>query len=377
MHTWRIAQIDRNADLINFGLGQPDFRILPGEIIRRGAAEALDTADPAFLNYGYEYGNEQLRLSLAEISSRLGQYAATADDLLITSGSTFALDLIATLYTTAGDLVFVDEPSYFLALRILQDHQLQIQGIPTRASGLDLDALEAALQQHVPKFLYFIPTYQNPSGATLSTADRERLVALSQQYGFLLVADEVYQLLHYGGSAPPPPLATYAASERVISINSFSKILAPGLRLGWIQSAPSHLQRLASSGLIDSSGGPNPFVSAVVQAAMANGDFEAYLRELQQIFAARVAAMDAALQRYCGERVAYACPDGGYFFWLKLVNGRSAAELLPRARAAGVGFQPGNGFTCRGNLDQFIRLSFAHYDVAEIEEGVRRLGSLL
>ena len=199
----------------------------------------------------------------------------------MTAGASQALDLICTLYTQPGDVVFVEEPSYFLALRIFADHRLRVVGVPTDAEGLRIDALEELLRQQRPAFLYTIPTHQNPAGFTLPLARRRRLVELAQQHGFLVVADEVYHLLSYG-APPPPPLASWAATGAVLALGSFSKILAPGLRLGWLQAAPEHIHRLVTSGLLDSGGGLNPFTSGLVRVALERGWQEEHLGRLRR-----------------------------------------------------------------------------------------------
>ena len=165
--------------------------------------------------------------------------------LITTAGASQALDLICTFFTRPGDTVFVEEPSYFLALRILQeDHRLHAVPIATDEDGLVPAAVEEALTRHRPVFLYTIPTYQNPTGRTLSRGRRQELLALAEAHDFLIVADEVYHLLHFG-TPPPPPFAAQVDSGRVLSIGSFSKILAPGLRLGWMQTTPERAQRFA------------------------------------------------------------------------------------------------------------------------------------
>ncbi len=376
MNGWRVTQIDPHLDLIDLGIGQPDFALLPVELIEQAAAERLARRDPSYLNYGYEMGDEGLRAALADLMTRRSGAPTRPEELMITSGASQALDLICTLLTQAGDTVFVEEPSYFLALRILADHRLTLVGIPAGEAGLDLDALEERLQRERPVFLYTIPTFQNPSGVTLPAVGRRRLVELSQTYNFTIVADEVYHLLDYGAS-PPPPLAAAAGDGAVISLNSFSKILAPGLRLGWVKAAPPLLTRLAGSGLVDSGGGLNPFTSAVVRAAVGDGRLEGYIDRLRTIYAGRIDTMDQALRRHFGGRIRCRRPAGGYFFWLQLVDGGSGTDRLAAARAAGVSYQPGEKFSSQGGFQDYLRLSFAFYGEERLVEGVERLARAL
>jgi DNA-binding transcriptional MocR family regulator len=172
------------------------------------------------------------------------------ESLFVTNGVSKALDLICTLFTKAGDTIFVEEPTYFLALRIFADHHLNVISVDTDENGLIIEALEEKLAEFHPKFLYLIPTFQNPTGQTLPQGRRDRLVELAQNHEFLLVADEVYHLLSYT-ERPPKSFAAYIDVENVISLGSFSKILAPGLRLGWLQAHPNKIKRFNTCGLLD------------------------------------------------------------------------------------------------------------------------------
>lgn len=372
----RSTQVSLTPGQIDLGIGQPDFALLPLELLRRAAEVALGEGDPSFLNYGYEQGDGRFRHALAHFLTTGYGMPVSAADLMITNGASQGLDLICTLFTRPGDTVFVAEPTYFLALRIFADHGLQVVGIPITLDGLDLDALEAALAHHRPVLLYTIPTYQNPSGVTLPLAARERLVALSAAHGFLLVADEVYHLLGYA-TAPPPPLAAWAESGRVLSLGSFSKILAPGLRLGWIQAAAPLLARLTGSGLLDSGGGLNPFTANVVRVVLEEGWQAAHLAHLRQTYGRRLRAMAAALSAQLGDVASFTVPQGGFFFWVRLNEGLDTAELLPTAHRHQTGYQPGSKFSSQGTLRNYLRLSFAFYDEGSITQGVARLRRVL
>ena len=175
------------------------------------------------------------------------------ESLFITAGASQSLDWLCALFTQPGDTIFIEEPSYLYAFRIFTDHRLKVVGIPTDENGIIIEALEEALQHERPAFVYTIPTFQNPTGATLPPGRREQLVELSRTYNFLLIADEVYHCLHFD-LPPPRPLAAHSAEGNIVSLGSFSKILAPGLRLGWIQGPPPILQRLTLSGVADGGG---------------------------------------------------------------------------------------------------------------------------
>ena len=380
MTSLRTTQLDLDSDVIDLGIGQPGFDLLPVEMLRRAAEKRLSEGDATLLNYGYEQGDGRFRVALARFLEEAYGVPVTAGELMTTAGASQALDMICTYFTRPGDTVFVEEPTYFLALRILEDHRLNVVGLPTDDKGLVTEALEAGLQSRRPAFVYTVPTFQNPAGVTLPPERRERLLALSREYDFFVVADEVYHLLHYG-TPPPPPLASFPESERVISVGSFSKILAPGLRLGWLQAAAPVLERLTGSGLLDSGGGLNPFTSNLVRVILEEGWQAAHLAELRATYAKRLGTMEAALQEHLDGSARFRTPEGGFYFWLSLEDGRAAtadtARLLEEARAHKVGFKPGVKFSSRGALRNCMRICFAYYDKASIVQGIERLAAVI
>jgi DNA-binding transcriptional MocR family regulator len=365
------AQITVPPGFIDLGIGDPALELLPLDLLRQGADACFAQADPAVLQYGAEQGNGPFRLALAQFLGRGYGFPVAPESLFVTSGISGGLDLLCTLLTRPGDSIFVEEPTFFLALRIFADHGLRLIPIPTDADGLVLEALEAKLDEVRPKFLYLIPTFQNPSGQTLSQARRERLVSLCQERDLLLVADEVYHFLNYTVQ-PPQSFAANTATRNIIALGSFSKILAPGLRLGWIQAEAGRIKSLAACGLLDSGGGMNPFTSAVVRGILEDGSLEEHIQRLRSVYHLRLKAVDSALRRHL-PGATYIKPQGGYFFWVRLPGDMDAEELLVKAAQAKVGFRPGVRFSCQGGSKAFIRLSFSFYATEEIEEGIQRL----
>jgi DNA-binding transcriptional MocR family regulator len=295
--------------------------------------------------------------------------------LFVTTGASQGLDLICTLFTQPGDTIFVEEPTYFLALRIFTDHHLNIVSIPIDDNGLVVEALEEKLAEYRPVFLYTIPTFHNPGGVTLSAARRERLVRLSEQHDFLIVADEVYHLLAYT-AMPPPPLPSYDERGTVLSLGSFSKIMAPGLRLGWIQAKPLRLERLVGCGLVDSGGGLNPFTAGLVRSALELGIQQEQLIRLKNTYRQGTAVLSQALREHIPS-FKFIEPQGGFFVWGQLPEEVNTEALLPIARRYQVGFQPGLKFSSRQGLRNYVRLSFAYYDEEELREGVQRLARVI
>jgi DNA-binding transcriptional MocR family regulator len=371
----RTVQISVPSGFIDLGRGDPAPSLLPLDLIRQAAERRLGQADNSFLQYGAEQGDGYFRAALAEFLSANCGYSADPETLFVSTGISSALDLLCTLFTRPGDTIFVEEPSYFLALRIFADHGLHVVPIQTDGSGLVTAALEEALKLERPKFLYLIPAFQNPSGQTLTLERREHLVALADKYGFLVLADEVYHLLAYDGQ-PPKSLGAYIEQENIVSLSSFSKILAPGLRLGWVQAHPKVIKRLAGCGLLDSGGGLNPFTSAVVREVIESGGLEQNIKKLISFYRERIAVMDSGLRKHL-PGAAYAVPHGGYFFWVRLPGNLNAAQLQQSAESFQVGFRAGPRFSSRDGLQAYIRLCYAYYEPDQIQEGLRRLGECL
>jgi DNA-binding transcriptional MocR family regulator len=362
-------------DIIDLGLGDPPFSLLPLELIREAAQSRLSQDDNSFLQYGAEQGDGYFRIALADFLSKGYGFDVKPESLFVTNGISKALDLICTLFTEAGDTIFVEEPTYFLALRIFADHHLNVVSIDTDKNGLIPESLEEKLAEFRPKFLYLIPTFQNPTGQTMPQERRERLVELARGHDFLLIADEVYHLLSYT-QRPPKSFGAYIERENVISLGSFSKILAPGLRLGWLQAGPKTIKRFNHCGLLDSGGGLNPFTSAILRGVIETGGLENNIRKLITAYRSRLNMMNSCLQEHL-PNVEYAVPGGGYFFWLRLPEEIDAKELRQNAAMFKVDFRPGTLFSSRRGLKNYIRLCFIYYEETEILVGILRLKACL
>ena len=365
--------------VIDLGWGHPSPRLHPTDMLRRATDIVLADGAPIPLQYGATQGYGPLLHSLAEFLSAQDSYTSpvSPQELFLTAGASQAIDHTTTLFTQTGDTVFVEEPTYYLIQSIFEDHGLKVVGVPTDNDGLRMDALEAMLADRsvpAPKMLYIIPTYQNPSGSVLPADRRSKLVELAQQHGFLVLADEVYNLLHYG-KPPPPPIASFDTSEEgcVISLGSFSKILGPGLRTGWLQARPPLIQRFATAGLTISGGGLNHFTSTLVHAVLEQGMLQDNIAILRSTYGERVSAMSAAVRKHLGDAVDFTAPGGGYFFWLTFNDGTNTDALLPIAQEHGVNYRPGTAFSAQGAFTNAIRLAFALYEPDTLAEGVRRI----
>lgn len=370
-----IVQTQIPPDVIDLGLGNPPLSLLPLDMIRDAAQNTLSQNDNSFLQYGTEQGDGHLRVALANFLSDGYGFPVDPQSLFITTGISNGLDFLCSLFTKAGDTIFVEEPSYFLALRIFADHHLNVVSVETDENGLIAASLEEKLAGFHPKFLYLIPTFQNPTGHTLSKESREKIVQLAKAHDFLIAADEVYQLLNYS-QQPPKPFGAYIDVENVISLGSFSKILAPGLRLGWMQAHANIIKRFANSGLMDSGGGLNPFTSAILRGVIESGGLGENIGRLKSIYRDQIQAMDEALRRHLPE-ARYAVPHGGYFFWLQFPNQVDVGELRKKASSFKVDFRQGALFSSNGGLKNYMRLCYVYYGVEKIEEGIARISKCL
>jgi 2-aminoadipate transaminase len=370
----QIAQLNVPDDVIDLGIGQPGSDVLPLELLQQASEHALSNADRNILQYGADAGDDYFRLALANFLTQYYGATVETESLLTTNGISQALGMICTLFTKPGDTIIVEEPTYFLALNIFADYHLNIVSVLVDEDGLMVEALEPLLKKYKPVFIYTIPTFQNPSGVTLSLERRERLLELAEKYNVLIVADEVYHLLSYATVSPKPtppkPMGCFE-SERVLSLGSFSKILAPGLRLGWIQTTPALLERLTNYGIIASGGGLNPFTSAVVRSTLELGLQNNYVTHLKRLYRERSSLLVTSLREHFPD---YTIDDvqGGYFVWLKLPD-TDTLDLLKKATSNNVGFQPGVKFSSQGGLKNYLRLCFAFYDEERLREGVKRL----
>ena len=371
------AQKEIPAGMIDLGIGQPSPSLLPVAAMAAAAAHCTGSPGRTLLAYGAEQGDPGFRAALADFLA--GIYGGPVDPahLLVTNGASQAIDLVCSLCSRPGDTILVEEPTYFLARKIFADHGLNPVALPMDAEGLVVEAVAEALGRTRPAFLYTIPTYHNPTSVCLSAARREQLARLSRDRGLMVVADEVYHPLAYT-ETPPPPLSTFIPSAPgILSIGSFSKILAPGLRLGWLQAAPAVIARFVGCGLLDSGGGLNPFTSGIVRSALEIGRVGETLAFLKRTYAARLRALCSALREQLPAGVHFTEPAGGFFVWLTLPEGADTTALRAAALAENVDFMPGARFSSRDGLKNRLRLSFAYYDVPELARGAERLARVL
>jgi len=367
--------------IIELRAGHPDLNLLPAKGLEEATRTVLESAAPQALSYGFEQGPGYLIGQLRAWLERMEKSAPPSDQLMVTGGSSQALDMLCMLITDPGDTALVQSPTYHLALRVMRDHQLELMPVPSDEEGLRVDALEDALnalqhQGRKARLLYLVSTCANPTGATLSPERRKALVNLARSSDLLLVEDDVYHQLWYDTPAPPS-LYHFDPAGTVIRIGSFSKILAPGLRLGWMSAAPWIVERFVKSGVLDSGGGVSHFTGHVVAAFMETGHLDLQVETLRTVYRKRRDVLISSLERYLPEECLVTTPGGGFFVWLRLPEGIDSSDFLPRAEAAGVSYIPGARFYVNGDGGPYCRLNFTMLSPSDLEEGARRLGEVL
>ena len=350
---------------ISFARGIPAPECLPVEELADCARAAIERDGRAVLSYGAGGGYAPLREWLA------GQHGVEPSRILLTNGSLQGFVFLASRFARERRFL-VEAPTYDRPLKILRELGADVVAVPQDDEGLDPDAVESALDG--PALLYTIPTFQNPSGRTLSAERRRRLAELARERDLLLFEDDPYGLVRYEGE-PLPSLFELAGGERTIYSSSFSKTIAPGVRVGWFV-LPADLARELEATATATYITPVLMSEATVFEFVSSGAFEPNLERVRGLLGARRDAMLEALERELAGRATWSRPDGGYFLWLDL--GVDTAELLERAEADGVTFVKGSDFfPPGGGGDQSARLAFSYVSTDEIAEGVARLAALV
>jgi 2-aminoadipate transaminase len=360
------------VETISFARGVPTPECLPVEDLADCARAVLERDGPRLLNYGPAAGYQPLRERLGE------RHGVEAGRVLVTNGSLQAFTLLTRLLLQrAGPRVLVEGPTYDRPLKILSDAGAEVTAIPFGDEGLDLDALERELETPPsPAFLYTIPTFQNPSGRTQPLGVRRRLVELARERRLLLVEDDPYALVRFEGE-PLPSLFELAGGEGVVYVSSFSKVVSPGLRVGYVVS-PSTLAGALAESATRTYLAPVFLPQAIVWEYLERGLFEPNLMRLRGLLRTRRDAMLGALAEARPPGASWSRPEGGYFVWLELPDGVDADALLARSQETGVTFVSGTDFYPRGGGGRAsARLAYSFVSPEQIVEGVSRLGAAL
>jgi 2-aminoadipate transaminase len=380
-----LLKLTQEPDIISFAGGLPAPELFPIEETKAACDTVLSELGPQALQYSTTEGYPPLRGLLARHMARYG-IKVDIDNIVITSGSQQALDLIGKLLINPGDQVLTENPTYLGALQAFNGYQAQYVTVPIDEDGLQAAHLEAALRSG-PKFMYILPNFQNPTGATLSLTRRYDLIALAEQYGIPIVEDDPYGQLRFEGEHIKPLVVLDAEyldcdsgdggyTGNVIYTSTFSKTLAPGLRLGWVVAPKDVVSRLVQ--MKQGTDLQTSTFDQMVAYEVAHGGFlDKHIRQIREVYHRRRDVMLNTMEQTFPEEVSWTRPQGGLFLWATLPESIDSADLLKDAIQQKVAFVPGQSFHPRGDGRNTMRLNFSNAQDEMIEEGMRRLAKAI
>jgi 2-aminoadipate transaminase len=378
-----LLKLTQQPEVISFAGGLPAPDVFPIERFCEACAKVLKEQGKVALQYGASEGYEPLREMIARHTSRYG-IKAGPENVLITSGSQQALDLIGKLLINPGDRILVEAPTYLGALQAFNVYGAEYVSVPSDEDGIRTDLLEGPLRSG-PKFMYVLPNFQNPGGTTLSEGRREQLVLLAERFGIPIVEDDPYGQLRYEGEHLPPLVVLDRVNLRrdngysignVIYLSTFSKTLAPGLRLGWIVAPPDVITKMIQ--LKQGADLHTSTFTQVVAYEVARDNFlDEHIKVIRRVYGERRDAMLASLEEFFPPEVSWTRPKGGLFLWVTLPEGMDCQKLFDTAIKENVAFVPGDSFYANNGAEgrRHFRLNFSYVPPDQIREGIRRLST--
>ncbi|WP_309892291.1 PLP-dependent aminotransferase family protein [Archangium sp.] len=369
-----ILKVAERPDVLSFAGGLPAPELFPVEAIAQAHADVLADDGRAALQYSTTEGYGPLREWIVSHLAERGLHAAT-DQVLITNGSQQGIELVAKMMLDPGDVVLVENPSYLAALQTFSGFEVNFAVVGSDNDGMRVDDLERAVAERKPKLIYLVPNFQNPKGTTLSLERRHALVRFAQRHRILILEDNPYGELRFRGEHLPS-LASLDTEGVVINLGSFSKTLAPGLRLGFAVGPRELIRHLT---VIKQATDLHTATLAQRAAArlLSRFDFNAHLEQLRGVYGERCETMLASLEKYMPAGTRWTRPEGGMFIWVELPRGMSADALFPLALDKRVAFVPGSPFFASEPRSEFMRLNYSNRPPELIDEGMRRLGAVI
>ena len=374
---WAAATPDPRP-VISFAGGLPDIPSLPGEILVKASRWVIDNDQKEALEYNGTFGPRPLRHALAERSSRLEGIPVSPDQVMVVSGSAHGIGIMCETLLDPGDIVLVESPNFPGSMRTIRSFGAEQIAVPMDEIGLRVDLLEDELKKLADagkraKFIYCIPTHQNPAGCTLPLDRREKMVELARQYNTFILEDDAYGELWFE-KQPPPSLFALSNGDHAVKISSFSKVLATGLRMGWSMGPASLISRMSA---VRFDMGSSAFLGRVIAQTIRSGDMDRHVENLRGIYKRKLDRMEDGLRRYCAPYCTWRSPEGGFFLWLQLSPGISSRDVQAAANDKGVIIGQGPQFFADGRATNHVRLAFSYVAMEEIEEGVHRLGEAM
>ena len=363
-------------NVISFAGGYPDRSLFPTQQLNQAFKNSFNSGDTELLQYASTQGYLPLREKIAARLRATG-IPTRADNIMMTQGAQQGLDLVARLMLDSGDGLVVEAPTYLGALAAFNAYQPTYYEIPMQDDGMDINALQRVLMSHKVKFIYTVPDFQNPTGVVMSVAKRKALIRLANQYDVMILEDNPYRDLRYDGK-PLPTIKSFDTQGRVVYLGSFSKILSPSLRMGWLVAAPDLLQELLAL-----KGGSDLESSNLtmhgIDAYMAENDLDAHITEIQNRYREKKNAMVAAMNRYLPDEAHFTNPDGGFFLWLTMPAGFDMGafmkqHLLPESN---ISYVPSANLYATSAQVNGARLNFTGPTLEQIDTGIKALGDAL
>jgi 2-aminoadipate transaminase len=369
--------VANRPEVVSLAGGMPFLDGLPLEVLSDVAARVVSQRGLQALQYGSGQGDETLREQILDVM-RLEGIDAHPDDVVVTTGSQQALDLVTRIFVDPGDVVVAEAPSYVGALGVFRAYQADVVHVPLDEHGLVPEALESTLARLAAagrrvKLLYTVPNFHNPAGVSLSTERRPQILAIARRYGVLVLEDNPYGLLGFEGA--PRPAIRSMDDEGVLYLGSFSKTFAPGYRVGWVVAPHAVREKLvlASESAILC---PSSASQIAISTYLSTCDWQGQIKAYRELYRERRDATVAALAEHLPE-ASWNVPEGGFYVWVKLPDGLDSKDMLPRAVTARVAYVPGTAFFYDGTGASHMRLSYCFPTPERIREGVRRLASVV
>lgn len=369
-----ILKVTVNPEVISFAGGLPNPKCFPFAEISTAATEALSQINVSSLQYGTTEGYQPLREYIARRYRDKKNLDITPDEILITNGSQQGLDLIGKIFLEKNDKLVIEKPAYLGAIQAFSAYEPQFCPVPLMEDGIDIDYLKNILNKNSVKLFHTVINFQNPSGISYSERKRRELTEVFKQYDTIIVEDDPYTDLRFSGTSPQSMRSLL--DGRVILLGSFSKTIAPGLRLGWICAKSDIMDKLITakqaSDLHSSS-----LCQEIVHQYLINNDADKHIRTIINVYKKQRDAMITSIEKNFPSEVTFTRPEGGMFLWVTLPEQLSALELFEKAIKENVAFVPGVPFYTDGGGTNHMRLNFSNANEEDIEEGIKRLGRII
>jgi 2-aminoadipate transaminase len=372
-----LLKLTKDPEIISFAGGLPNPETFPREELEKACSQVLKEDYVKALQYGTTEGLDELRTEISKYLNKNHDAGINFDDLVITTGAQEAIDLVSKVFVDPGDLVVVENPTYLAALSSFRMYQARFKGVPMDDKGMKIDEFEKTVKQEKPCLVYLVPTFQNPSGVTMTLERRKHLMEVASDHDLLIVEDNPYGDLRYSGQ-DVPSLLSLDKEGRVLYLGTMSKLMCPGLRIGWI--ATKNKEMLNKLVLAKQ---PTDLCSSTLAQYLAakymeQGTFYEHIEEIKELYKRKRDLMIKTMEEEFPENVSFTRPEGGMFLWVTFPEGVDCRELMAKAvKEEKVAFVPGDAFDVEGKTKNTGRINYSYSSDEQIVEGVKRLARLL